>query len=135
MITKKCPRSLPAGAVLKTGGCRTDSTHAALHFDSDSKRVTGERLYWEAGLTMPNRWVAGYLTPTVKYRAVSYELDNDPILQDDAPSAGSLMASIDGGLVFERQTSLAGVSMTQTLEPRAFYLVLNLRGSIWPPRL
>ena len=92
------------------------------HFDSDSKRVTGERLYWEAGLTMPNRWVAGYLTPTVKYRAVSYELDNDPILQDDAPNAGSLMASIDGGLVFERQTSLAGVSMTQTLEPRAFYL-------------
>ena len=92
------------------------------HFDSDSKRVTGERLYLEAGLTMPNRWVAGYLTPTVKYRAVSYELDNDPILQDDAPSAGSLMASIDGGLVFERQTSLAGVSMTQTLEPRAFYL-------------
>ena len=92
------------------------------HFDSDSKRVTGERLYWEAGLTMPNRWVAGYLTPTVKYRAVSYELDNDPILQDDAPSAGSLMASIDSGLVFERQTSLAGVSMTQTLEPRAFYL-------------
>ena len=92
------------------------------HFDSDSKSVTGERLYLEAGLTMPNRWVAGYLTPTVKYRAVSYELDNHPLLQDDAPSAGSLMASIDGGLVFERQTSLAGISMTQTLEPRAFYL-------------
>ena len=81
---------------------------------------------------MPNRWVAGYLTPTVKYRAVSYELDNDPILQDDAPSAGSLMASIDGGLVFERQTSLAGVSMTQTLE-REHSILLSLRGSIWPP--
>jgi len=92
------------------------------HFDSDSVRVTGERLYLEAGLTMPNHWVYGYLTPTVKYRSVSYELDDFPLLEDDSPDAGSLMASLDGGLIFERQTSLAGVSVTQTLEPRAYYL-------------
>ena len=40
------------------------------HFDSDSRRVTGERMYVEAALLMPNRWAFGFLTPTVKYRSV-----------------------------------------------------------------
>lgn len=92
------------------------------HFESDSVRVTGERLYMEAGLTMPNRWAYGFLTPTVKYRSVSYELDDFPLIEDDSPDAGSLMASLDGGLIFERQTSLGGSKVTQTLEPRAYYL-------------
>ena len=91
-------------------------------FDSDSKRVTGERLYLEAGLTMPNRWTYGFLTPTVKYRSVSYELDSFELLTDDSPEVGSLMASLDGGLMFERQTTLGGRLMTQTLEPRAYFL-------------
>ena len=30
------------------------------HFESDSVRVTGERLYMEAGLTMLNRWAYGF---------------------------------------------------------------------------
>ena len=55
------------------------------HFESDSVRVTGERLYMEAGLTMPNRWTYGFLTPTVKYRSVSYELDDFPLIEDDSP--------------------------------------------------
>ena len=92
------------------------------HFDSESVRVTGERLYMEAGLTMPNRWAYGFLTPTVKYRSVSYELDDFPLIEDDSPDAGSVMASLDGGLIFERQTSLFSSKVTQTLEPRAYYL-------------
>ena len=92
------------------------------HFDSESVRVTGERLYMEAGLTMPNRWTYGFLTPTVKYRSVSYELDDFPLIEDDSPDAGSVMASLDGGLIFERQTSLFSSEVTQTLEPRAYYL-------------
>ena len=92
------------------------------HFESDSVRVTGQRLYTEAGLTLPKRWVSGFLTPTVKYRSVSYELDDFPLLEETSPNAGALMASLDGGLIFERQTTLGGASMTQTLEPRAYYL-------------
>ncbi|MBT6350793.1 MAG: LPS-assembly protein LptD [Halieaceae bacterium] len=92
------------------------------HFESDSVRVTGHRLYTEAGLTMPQRWVSGFFTPTVKYRSVSYELDDFPLLDETSPDAGAMMASLDGGLIFERQTTLGGTSMTQTLEPRAYYL-------------
>ena len=92
------------------------------HFESDSVRVTGQRLYTEAGRTMPQRWVSGFFTPTVKYRSVSYELDDFPLLDETSPDAGAMMASLDGGLIFERQTTLGGRSMTQTLEPRAYYL-------------
>ena len=90
-------------------------------FDTDAARVTGQRLYTEAGLTLPKRWQAGFLTSTLKYRSVSYELDDFPLL-DTSPSAGSIMASVDGGLIFDRQTQLGGMGMTQTLEPRAYFL-------------
>lgn len=92
------------------------------HFDTDAARVTGQRLYTEAGLTLPKRWQAGFLTSTLKYRSVSYELDDFPLLDDTSPSAGSIMASVDGGLIFDRQTQLGGMGMTQTLEPRAYFL-------------
>ena len=92
------------------------------HFDTDAARVTGLRLYTEAGLTLPKRWQAGFLTSTLKYRSVSYELDDFPLLDDTSPSAGSIMASVDGGLIFDRQTQLGGMGMTQTLEPRAYFL-------------
>ena len=92
------------------------------HFDSKSQRVTGQRLYNEFGLTKPMNWTAGYVQPTVKYRSVHYELDRPFSDLDTSPDAGSVMASLDTGLIFERQTSLFGRSMTQTLEPRAYYL-------------
>ena len=92
------------------------------HFDTDAARVTGQRFYTEAGLTLPKRWQAGFLTSTLKYRSVSYELEDFPLLDDTSPSAGSLMASVDGGLIFDRQTRIGGMGMTQTLEPRAYFL-------------
>ena len=91
-------------------------------FDADNNRVTGQRLYNELGLTQPLNWPSGFLRSTLKYRAVSYELDDHIFPIDTSPSSGSLMGSIDGGLLFERQTSMLGSEMTQTLEPRAYYL-------------
>ena len=92
------------------------------NFDTDANRVTGQRLYAEAGVSYPMNWSWGFLRPTAKYRSVSYDLDNLNLLNDDAPDAGSAVVSIDGGLVFERATFLGGQGMTQTLEPRVFYL-------------
>ena len=50
-------------------------------------------------------------------------LNDNGELGDDSPSAGSALASLDGGLFFERATSLAGKPLLQTLEPRAYYLI------------
>ncbi len=103
------------------------------HFDTDAARVTGQRLYTEAGLTLPKRWQAGFLTSTLKYRSVSYELDNFLLLNDTSPSAGSLMASVDSGLIFDRQTQLGGTGMTQTLEPRAYFLYSQFKDQTGHP--
>ncbi|MCB1845067.1 MAG: LPS-assembly protein LptD, partial [Halioglobus sp.] len=92
------------------------------NFDSDDNRVTGQRLYGEAGLTYPMRWLWGFVQPTVKYRQLSYDLSENAQFTDDSPAAGSALASLDGGLVFERQTTLTGRSMLQTVEPRLYYL-------------
>ena len=43
------------------------------------------------------------------------------------------MASLDGGLMLERQTSLFGQSMTQTLEPRLYYLYSQYEEQIFQP--
>jgi len=92
------------------------------NFDDDRDIVTGQRLYGEAGLTYPMLWSFGSLRPTVKYRQVAYDLSDTERFTDNSPAAGAALANLDGSLVFERQTSLGGKGMLQTLEPRLYYL-------------
>lgn len=91
-------------------------------FDSKIERVTGQRLYSEVGLTKPMYWTAGFFQPTVKYRSVAYDLDRPFSDADTSPNSGALTTSLDGGLIFERQTRLGSRSVTQTLEPRIYYV-------------
>lgn len=93
------------------------------YFDSDSERVTGQRLYVEGGATLPMLWQYAFLKPTAKYRYLEYELNDRGLLGSDSPSAGSAMLSVDSGLYFERTTRAAGRDLLQTLEPRAYYLI------------
>ena len=93
------------------------------NFGADEDLVTGERLYGEAGLSYPMLWRFGFLKPTVKYRQVNYELtETTTVFTDDSPATGAPLVNVDGGLVFERQTSFAGKGLLQTLEPRLYYL-------------
>lgn len=92
------------------------------NFDTDENRVTGQRIYAEAGTRYPMLWNYGFLTPEVKYRQLNYELSDLVLLEDDNPSSGAALANIDGGLYFERQTSVGGRGLLQTLEPRVYYL-------------
>jgi LPS-assembly protein len=92
------------------------------NFGAEEDIVTGQRLYSEAGLAYPMLWSYGQLKPTLKYRQVNYNLSDAAAYPDSSPSAGAPMFNLDGGLVFERQTSFAGKSLLQTLEPRLYYL-------------
>ena len=93
------------------------------YFDTDLNRVTGERIYGEAGMEYPMLWQQGFFTPRVKYRALTYQLEaGAKPLDEDQPSSGSALASLDGGLFFERATRIADKGLIQTLEPRLFYL-------------
>jgi len=104
------------------GGFEPIATAQYSQFDTDANRVTGQRLYAEAGVTYPMLWQFAFLRPTVKYRALAYDLNDQLAPLDSSPTAGSAVASVDAGLLFERQTTLGNSAMTQTLEPRAFYL-------------
>ena len=115
-----------------TGRYRSDGTPFAIepillaqysYFDTDDERVTGQRIYAEAGAGYPMQWGYGFLNPVLKYRQLDYDL-SDPILfsDDDKPSTGAAMAKVDGGLFFERQLDFADRGMMQTLEPRIYYL-------------
>jgi len=120
-----------------TGQYRSDGTPFALepillaqysNFGAEEDIVTGQRLYGEAGVSYPMLWRFGSLQPTVKYRQVDYALSesNNPsgttLFTDDSPSAGAPLFNVDGSLIFERETSIAGKHLYQTLEPRLYYL-------------
>ncbi len=90
------------------------------YFDHNDE-PTGHRLYNAVGVNYPMQWIWGFFTPTVKYRQLNYELDEDIFFNDqeeDAPDIGAPMLSLDGGLFFERNTGWG----LQTLEPRLYYL-------------
>ncbi|TXS89432.1 LPS-assembly protein LptD [Parahaliea aestuarii] len=93
------------------------------YFDTDDNRVKGQRIYGEAGVTYPMLWQFGFLKPTAKYRYLEYELtDLGSPGANDSPSTGTPLFSLDGGLYFERQTTLLDRGLLQTLEPRLYYL-------------
>jgi LPS-assembly protein len=92
-------------------------------FDTDDNRVTGQRLYAEASIGYPMQWGFGFLNPLAKYRQLNYDLSKPlRFADDDKPSTGAGLASLDGGLVFERPTRIGSQGMVHTLEPRLYYL-------------
>lgn len=91
-------------------------------FDTDDDRVTGNRLFTEAGLSYPMLWTYGFARPSAKYRFLKYDLNESDDFEDNNPDAGAALVNLDTGLYFDRSTELFGNSMLQTLEPRLYYL-------------
>ena len=92
------------------------------NFDTDTNKVTGERIYSEVGASYPMLWAYGFFKPTAKYRYLGYDLEENRNFDDQKPDAGAPMLNLDAGLFFDRDTELFGNSMLQTLEPRLYYL-------------
>ncbi|MDX1380409.1 MAG: LPS assembly protein LptD [Xanthomonadales bacterium] len=61
----------------------------------------------------------GFARPSVGYRWTGYALDNTSPVEDDGPTRGLPIYSVDSGLFFDRDLAGGG---TQTLEPRLYYL-------------
>ncbi|MFZ9405902.1 MAG: LPS-assembly protein LptD [Burkholderiaceae bacterium] len=62
-----------------------------------------------------------FVTPKVGARLSAYQLSANPAGATELNRAIPTL-SVDSGLVFERSARLAGQAMTQTLEPRLFYV-------------
>lgn len=84
--------------------------------------VTGQRLSLEPEISWTWSTAGAFVTPTAKYKYARYELDDQALSQVDDPSRGIFMASLDSGLIFEREFERGDKPYIQTLEPRLFYL-------------
>jgi LPS-assembly protein len=88
---------------------------------SSGDLIGGDRAYVTQAVSYPIIRPGYFITPKVILDATSYSLNN--VLPASRPPSRTLPTlSLDSGLIFERESNLLGRSMTQTLEPRLFYV-------------
>ena len=94
-------------------------THATL--------IEGARTSLNPTLALPILTPGWFLTPTVGMRHIAYRLTRTAPGQEATPHADIPWLSADTGLVFERDARFFGEALTQTFEPRLFYVYAPYR--------
>jgi LPS-assembly protein len=84
--------------------------------------VEGARTSFNPVLSVPRIAPGWFVTPKTGLHYAGYQLDQSIPGAPTAPAVTMPWASLDSGLVFERPTTLGARSLTQTLEPRLFYV-------------
>lgn len=100
------------------------------NFERDNS-VTGGRLNLSAGAALPLANSYAFFTPRVLGQGIQYNLRD--ITGETTPSTSAGIASVDSGLIFERQTWIGGRGYVQTLEPRVYYLYVPYRDQDQQP--
>lgn len=88
----------------------------------------GARTSLNPTLAMPLISPGWFLIPKLGLRQLSYSLERTSPEQETAPRAQIPWFSADTGLVFEREARFFGDTLTQTLEPRLFYVYVPYRN-------
>ena len=87
--------------------------------------VTGDRVAFEQTVSYPLRGAGWFVVPKGTFLGTWYQLRNLDRAQeqftDKNPHRTTPMFSLDGGLVFDRDTAWFGRNASQTLEPRIYY--------------
>jgi LPS-assembly protein len=116
----------------KVGGFALGLDSEFVNFQRDYS-VTGQRIDLYPHIAYALEGSAYFVRPELGYRYTSYELHdffyaNNPALTSSSPSRSLPIFSFDSGLVFERELTLFDTALTQTLEPRVFYLYVPYRN-------
>lgn len=103
-----------------------------VNFDR-SYSVTGQRLDAYPFIAYPIETAAYFVRPELGYRLTTYDLSNldfasSPLINRSSVTRSLPIFSLDSGLIFERETTLFDTPITQTLEPRLFYLYVPYRN-------
>lgn len=94
--------------------------------------VTGQRAYAYPTVALSRQGRAWYVTARTGVHMRHYNLDANA--GDRADQDYSIpISSLDAGLVYERDTSLFGQKVVQTLEPRAYYVYVPYRDQSKAP--
>jgi len=94
--------------------------------DSIDTLPTGMRFDVAPEIRMPLRHGGIFLEPMAGFRYTTYDLDDTTAGQDDSPSRSAPILSLDGGMVFERNSG-SRQQRLQTFEPRLMYLYVPFR--------
>lgn len=98
-----------------------------------SQMVGGDRMYATPSISYPIIRPGYFITPKASLDATTYRLNN---VTAGAPTSLTRVVptySLDAGMTFERDTTVFGRDMTQTLEPRLFYVRTPYRDqSLYP---
>lgn len=82
----------------------------------------GDRYVLNPSIAYPILRPGWFVTPKLSYSYTHYDNREQPAGTQSTFNRSLPTASVDSGLVFERETSLFGRSLKQTLEPRLFYV-------------
>ena len=86
--------------------------------------IEGSRASFSPTLAAPRIAPGWYVTPKTGLRYSSYQLDRQAEGEPQRPAFAIPWLSLDSGLVFERNARWFGNALTQTLEPRLFYVLV-----------
>ncbi len=88
----------------------------------------GQRFHMRPSLSFPFYFASGYITPQIWVDATAYNVEH--FQPGQIQTAGRLLPifDIDSGLYFNRDFSSWGRNLTQTLEPRFFYLYVSYQN-------
>jgi LPS-assembly protein len=104
-------------------------------FQSDrslTRQPNAQRIFGLAQASYPMVRPAGFITPKLQLHTTGYQFD---AVYAGGQSADSTVPtfSLDSGLVFEREATVFGRALLQTLEPRAFYVYTPYRDQSMLP--
>ncbi|WP_088283568.1 LPS-assembly protein LptD [Ideonella sp. A 288] len=100
---------------------------------ASARRPTGWR--WHALGQISRPWITpgAWVTPKLAFNAAAYSLDAAVGLDARHPGRIIPTASVDAGLVFERESHWFGQTRRQTLEPRMLYVNTPYRDQLSLP--
>lgn len=117
----RVPQVMFNAARSDVGGFDLGMTGEFTRFSSPNL-VGGDRASITPKISYPMLGTSYYITPTVSLDATSYRLNNQTIGSHTELNRATPSFSVDAGLTFERDKNIFGRPMTQTLEPRVYYL-------------
>ncbi len=134
---ERLPQLTFAGAMYDIGGFADVDLPAEYVRYAHPTLAQGARFGTNPTITVPFLAPGWYLRPKVGLRYVDYNLSRvtpgAPVGAPTRPSATIPWLSVDSGLLFERPLQWGGRAMTQTLEPRAYYLRVPFRDQSQMP--
>ncbi|MFC6519135.1 LPS-assembly protein LptD [Undibacterium arcticum] len=99
----------------------SEATRFSLSDQELAGRDRGDRVIVNPQISYPFIRPGYFLTPKLSLNATTYRLEN-PVTGPTSLNRSLPTFSLDSGLTFERDTQFLGQAMTQTLEPRLFYV-------------